>query len=612
MSNADAELTGKIPPPPPPPGGRGAGALPPLAPPVVHATSAPNPPPLDLQTRLEGLKAQVSRGRHRSLVLGLGAALALLIGLACWMAYYASAVLGYAPVDPEITLRRDSVDPERLVFVYRPLGTGTIGFRRTDSERDTELLDRVVPSAVGEEQTFQWRASGAEPGDPVRVTYRRGLRVVSQEVLVPPRPPTLLASLYARRTLANRSQWIGRYGGSAESEQAVNEGLRWLARHQADDGSWSNRCLGSDSPSKCDKAGPCTGPGGDYEVALTGLALLAFQAGGHYAFNGNNYSDQVRKGLDWLVARQRADGALVGPSSPPGAFHQYYMYEHGIATFALAEACAVALAAGGPTQPQYAEAMQRAVQFIYRMQHRDGGWRYTPDLNAPSDSSVSGWQVLALKSAKEAGMKIEPECIESIRRFFDAQAMPRNGRTAYQRRNVLTEATTGVGMLARQFLLDEPDGPLVREAAAYLADFIEAAATAGPQRPRRRAKAPKQTDYYLWYNCTLAMFQAGGPAWQRWNDVVRDAIIDLQERDGCQRGSWGPDAQWGQQGGRIYSTALAILTLEVYYRYALQDESSEPAVDIRAPAGFTKDPASSGGVQVTPLPASPPLQEPSR
>jgi hypothetical protein len=124
-----------------------------------------------------------------------------------------------------------------------------------------------------------------------------------------------------------------------------------------------------------------------------------------------------------------------------------------------------------------------------------------------------------------------------------------------------TEATTGVGMLAKQFLLGEPEAPLVKDAARYLAGYAE---RRWPKKGR-----PGTPDYYLWYNCTLAMFQRGGRPWERWNDRVRDTLVKLQEHKGCQRGSWDPADLWGAHGGRIYSTALAVLTLEVYYRYAL-------------------------------------------
>lgn len=573
-------MRSSIPPPPPPP------SSPPPPPPKTAAGApgsavpgAPEPPPdAELSRRLNGLQQAVSRGRLRSLLLALSAAVVLLIGMAALGAYYVASVFTYAEVDPEISMRRDPLDADRLLLAYRPTTRGTVAFRRASADRDTELLDLARPMAEGESQTLQWRGVGLKPGDPIWVTSRRGLRLVHSELRVPERPPLLLASIYAKRTLANRQQWITRYGGNAASEKAVNDGLRWLARHQADNGSWSNRCLGHSTESKCDRSSPCSGTGGAYDMALTGLALLAFQAGGHYAFNGNNYSDVVRKGLDWMVAQQRPDGGLLRPGTPQaGAFYQQYMYEHGMATFALAEACAVANVAGGPAQDSYRQATEKAVGFIYRMQHDDGGWRYSDDLRAPSDTSVTGWQVLALKSAKEAGVTIDPKCIDKIRVFFVNHATGENGRTGYQGRSISTEATTGVGMLARQFLLNEPDGPLVRDAARYLAGYAERMWTDRTLRRRDR-------DYYLWYNCALAMFQAGGEPWQRWNRVVRDTIIELQEHSGCADGSWGPDARWGSAGGRIYTTALAALTLEVYYRYVGQDEPGEPSAVPASPA----------------------------
>jgi hypothetical protein len=202
------------------------------------------------------------------------------------------------------------------------------------------------------------------------------------------------------------------------------------------------------------------------------------------------------------------------------------------------------------------------------MQYHDGGWRYSDDPAESGDTSVTGWQVLALKTAKEAGIPVTDECVQNVRRFFDARATGVHGRTGYNDRNVLTEATTGVGMLARQFLLGEPDGPLVRDAADYLADYAE------EHWSDREAKG-QDRDFYLWYNCTLAMFQAGGKPWERWNAPVRDTIIKLQRDDGCARGSWDPSSKWGRQGGRIYTTALAALTLEVYYRYASHQEAED-------------------------------------
>ena len=168
---------------------------------------------------------------------------------------------------------------------------------------------------------------------------------------------------------------------------------------------------------------------------------------------------------------------------------------------------------------------------------------------------------MALKSAQEAGIPIKDYCLIAMRRFFQQRATGENGRTGYENRQPQTDATTGVGMVARQFLFDQPDAPLVRKAARYLADFAE-------RKWQDGAVDEAAPDYYLWYYCTLGMFQSGGTRWDRWNNVVRNTIVGLQRHEGCRRGSWDPDSQWGTMGGgRIYTTAMAILTLEVYYRY---------------------------------------------
>ncbi len=379
--------------------------------------------------------------------------------------------------------------------------------------------------------------------------------------------------LYAKRTQGNRAAWIGQYGGTPASEAAVTAGLDWLARHQMPEGSWGPECLAGGAGSRCVDAS-CNGPGGQFEAAQTGLALLAFQAGGHYDFNANTYSDEVRSGLNWLVEHQRPDGGLIGthPGDQAAPYHQYYMYEHGIAAFALGEACALARASGRTPDPRYSQALRKAMDFIERMQHDDGGWRYQPDPRLPSDTSVTGWQVLAIKTAREAGVPVSDACLRRIGPFFDAHAVESTGQTRYQGGSTSTEATTGVGMLARQFLLDEADSPMVKKAAMFLADLAE-------RRWDTEEKQRSDRDYYLWYNCTLAMFHDGGDTWQRWNHIIRDAIIGLQCKEGCSRGSWAPESRWGGQGGRVYSTALAALCLEVYYRYNRETQpASNPVV----------------------------------
>jgi len=525
------------------------------------------------------------------------------------------------------------------------------------------------------------------------------------EVRKEPKSLGATKGVYSLRTQPYREQWIGTRGGTPESERAVAAGLEWLARHQSEEGLWCTKCLelrGSNPHAQCEEGGPCTGPGSDVDMAHTGLALLALQAGGHYDFNGQEYSENVRRGLKWIVENQRPDGGLVGPAvrwreyidrqvarSPypremaesvwRNCRDQFYMYEHGIATFALAEACAVAIASNREPDPRCLAVAEAAVRFIEQNQHDDGGWRYTPDKSLPSDTSVSGWQVLALKTAIEAGMKVDEDCIARAVAFFKTCEAGWDGRTNYKatftkktlesrmpemerqfkemlemnlpedqkryfermlkrlregpdalgdalaegrkegmskllepfpkenrgrysadmarklaalegsiERNLGegTEATTGVGMLVHEFLLRQPESPLVQQGARYLVRYAEdtwagltRADMKGAFEPMpdllevdpmglEQAATISNIDYYSWYNCSLALSHVGGEPWNRWNAIVRDLLADLQETEGCAKGSWSPNSRFGLIGGRIYSTAMAVLTLEVYYRFA--------------------------------------------
>jgi hypothetical protein len=375
---------------------------------------------------------------------------------------------------------------------------------------------------------------------------------------------------YINRTKKDKPQWIGHYGGSPESEACVQEGLNWLARHQAADGFWSSECLGPKQTfahSRCEKSGLCAIPGMNYVMAQTGLALLALQAAGNYECNEEKYSTHVRRGLNWLIHYQRRDGALVGPLSiEPANYGHSFMYEHAMAAFALAEACAVRRAMRKKDAPLLRRAAQGAIAFIERQQHDDGGWRYTNYSTETSDCSVSGWAMLALKSARAADIPVSQKTLERTRNFFQS-CETNDGRTGYQRGTGGSDAVTAVGMLTHLLLLQDPEAPLVDTSATHLADQAE----------RYRASILSgATEFYTLYNATLAMYLTGGPRWDRWNKAIRDAVVVKQDRGpGCQRGSWDPSRTiGGHQGGRIYSTALATLTLEVYYRFA-RDEKGD-------------------------------------
>src|SRR6185437_1232961 len=326
------------------------------------------------------------------------AILVCLAALFCGGVYYA-AIVDRRPAGPVAAApggadaagakpaRRSSPDPE----TEQPRSTKSAG-RKPDGPSATRKTDAA--KAQGDKPSLQ--PGPPQPGSPQAESN-------DKTVAAKDGPPEDLG-LYSQRTAPRREEWIAGLGGTPESEKMVAAGHDWLARHQAADGHWGPDCLGASPGSQCDKDHPCSGPGGRYEAALTGLAVLAFQAGGHYDFNEHPYSDRVARALDCLVDQQGFNGELVGsmnnasegPDLSKARFDHCYMYEHGIAAFALAEACAVAKASGHAPRPKILKAAGKAVRFIESQQHHDGGWRYTPQLAAPSDTSVSGWSMLAL------------------------------------------------------------------------------------------------------------------------------------------------------------------------------------------------------------------------
>ncbi len=354
-----------------------------------------------------------------------------------------------------------------------------------------------------------------------------------------------VAGLYSARTSVKRMEIVEKGGGTKESEDAVAAGLNWLARHQADDGHWSDH-------RKCEEGNIC--PAWNFlrgaTHAETGLAILAFQAGGYYDFNGKSnerpeaerYSQVVQRGLDWLVEHQGEDGRWFGPVAT--------WYEHGIATFAMTEACAVAYANRREPNPRYLYAATKAIKFLEDHQYEQGGWQYAIDSRGTGDTSVSGWQALALKSALEAEIPVAPEAMSRVKYFFEQSWNPNTGETQYMPKyGSATPLTTAVGLIVQHFIAKSPDSTIAVKSAEFLT-------------PKAAAGIGRTGDFYTLYNCNLAMFLAGEDVWTNWNGAVRDEIIKRQITTGCARGSWIDSY------GRTLDTAWAILALEVYYRYS--------------------------------------------
>jgi hypothetical protein len=343
------------------------------------------------------------------------------------------------------------------------------------------------------------------------------------------------------RSSDNRRATAARHGGTPASEAAVEAALAYLARHQKNNGSWSmgfevcnDEC--TDGCRDLDKK----------EIAATGLALLCFLGAGHTMHQGE-YSDHVSRGVYYLVQNMkfRKDNTQGYWLTEQAAAQ---MYEHGIATLALCES----LQMTGDTSLK--EPCQAAINYIVAAQHKDGGWGYHP--STPGDLSIVGWQLMALKSASAAGIKVFHETLHLADGFLKREA---SGPFLYTyRRGKPTASMTAIGNLIRIFRGNTlTDGALMR-ANEYIAK-----------------QGPSRVDSYYNYYATQFMFQMGGERWKNWNLVMRELLVQTQVQQGHMAGSWFMDGELPYpNAGRMYVTAMNCLTLEVYYRYLPVYESS--------------------------------------
>ncbi len=345
--------------------------------------------------------------------------------------------------------------------------------------------------------------------------------------------------LYRLRTAPDRSRLAQRNGASPETEAAVKAALKWLADNQEADGRWRSRTHGGGAEQLV-HGRDRDGAGASADTGMTGLALLAFLASGHTHETGE-YRDNVARGVEFLLAVQKPDGNLGGDAQTYA-----FMYCHAMATFAIAEAY------GMTGDQKLADAVLRATGYIVSCQSPStGGWRYKP--GDDGDTSLLGWQVMALKSAELSGVPIPPRTQQGALRFLaSASTGPRRGLVAYRPAELPSRPMTAEALTCRLFLGMASYDPSAREAGNYLLEELP-----GSSRP----------NLYYWYYGTLGMYQLQGSHWRRWNQALRTTLLSSQERRGALAGSWSPDTVWGGYGGRVYSTALATLCLEVYYRF---------------------------------------------
>jgi len=339
--------------------------------------------------------------------------------------------------------------------------------------------------------------------------------------------------------------------------QAIEAGLQWLHRHQSPDGNWD-----ADEFMVLDREGTeCDGPGNPtHDVGLTGLAMLAFLADGSTLVSGP-WAGDLRRAADWLVRGQQANGCLLVVNS------NEFFYSHVIATIAVLEAY------GLSGDARLLPVAKRAVAYVEHHRNPLAAWRYQPRDNE-NDVSVTSWAMTALITAQDFGVEVDPEALRLGGVYLSEQTDPQTGRTGYSERGgwssrrtgdhaerfprEANEALTAAALAVGYLLGDDPEGKPMMAAQIRL--------VVG-KKPRWSVEEGV-VDTYAWYQAASALHQAGEEHGRAWSKALHDALVPHQRDDGNFAGSWDPIDVWGEDGGRICTTALAILSLSAPHRYA--------------------------------------------
>ncbi len=327
------------------------------------------------------------------------------------------------------------------------------------------------------------------------------------------------------RRAANRAVVIKMFRMKPATEQAVLRGLEWLRDNQNGDGSWGDANKG----------------------AMTGFALLCF-LGHDETGESARYGVTVSKAIQWMIDRGTKS---LGRMSMEPEFTQPGVYEHGIATFALGEYFAMT------RDERVMELLKQAMTYIIDGQGQDGGWMYGYD-KTQSDTSVSGWQIQALKGAWLSKLDIPglDRALDRAMKNLERVKGP-NGGYGYRRAED-RYSLTGVGIFCS----------LIWKGAGDQRKGIEWLLATTEKRGGVKYLG-EYADLYAWYYHTQACLLYGGSAWQKWNAWFQDEITSAQSPDGSWpiTGGKGHKENDPTKTGQIYRTTLCTLMLESFYRY---------------------------------------------
>lgn len=313
-------------------------------------------------------------------------------------------------------------------------------------------------------------------------------------------------ALHAAVPAAARDGGVRLAAVSAETQRAVERGLAFLAKGQKLDGSW----------------------GSEHKAGVTALSLMSFMLKGHFPSQGK-YGRMLDRSVRFLIQRAKEGGGYFGGN----------MYEHALATLALAEVW------GMSDRDEIRDALKQAVRVILKSQAPSGGWRYQP-VPRDADISVTVMQIVALASAKEAGLFVPQKTIDRAVTYVRSLQVRFTGGFGYTSPHQEGFARTAAGVMSLLMCGESAKGRAVKAGLGYLNRYPDQKFT--------------KVDffYYGHYYAVQAMYQAGESYYQQWYPQIQRALLRKQQSDGSWRGG-----RPGTEG----STAMAVLILGVPYRF---------------------------------------------
>jgi hypothetical protein len=306
-----------------------------------------------------------------------------------------------------------------------------------------------------------------------------------------------------------------------ELTASINRGMKYLVSTQIADGSFGDGRYGKN-------------------VAVSALAGIALMADGNLPGRGQ-YGDAVTKCAEYILANCTESGLVAGDTANGP------MYGHGFATLFLGEVYGMT-AGGGDTQlsGRLHEAVVKSIHLIEQTQNEEGGWRYNP-VPYDADVSVTICQIMALRSARNAGIEVSKETIDRAVEYVRKCQNP-DGGFKYQLESGQSGWPRSAAGIASLYYAGIYKDDAIDRGLAYL---IREALPGGPSTSRAHY-------YYGHYYAVQAMYLAGGPNWARWWPAIREELIKNQADDG----SWED-----RSVGYAYATSMSLIILQMPKRY---------------------------------------------